>query len=183
MPIIHDTTPREEITIAGQIFTVHRPYFEGHILSANEAAALNQVFGENLRNNFAGTVKKAVEAGAFDHPTHQDLLDAYATSYEFGVRKAREGGGSTRTPKDPVEAEALSIAKDKVRAAIKAKGGNPKDYSAADIASLAAQVLDKYPQIREVAARNVASASEIAEIELGGEAPAPSKPKKEKAEA
>lgn len=177
MPHIHSETVREEITIAGQTFSIPRPYTEGHVLLLNEAAALNQVFGENLRNNFASTVKNAVEAGTFDAAALQVALDEYAHSYEFGVRKAREGG-SVRAPKDPVEAEAMSIAKDKVRAAIKAKGGNPKDYSAAEIQTLAVQVLEKYPQIREVAARNVASAAEIAEIELGGAEPTGKKAKK-----
>ena len=182
MPHIHAETPREEITIAGQTFIVPRPYSEGHQLLANEAAALNQVFGENLRNNFASTVKSAIEAGTFDLDALQDALSDYAHTYEFGVRKAREPG-APKAPKDPVEAEAMSIAKDKVKAAIKAKGGSPKDYSAAEISELASQVLEKYPAIREIAARNVAANAEIAEIELGGDPTPPSKQKKVAAEA
>ena len=97
----------EQITIAGKTFNAPLRYEEGHELSAGEAAALNQTYHENLRNNFAKKVKDAIEAGAFSQDVIQIEFDAYAREYQFGVRTG--GGGA---PRDPVTKEALDILKD-----------------------------------------------------------------------
>ena len=73
------------ITISGVKFTVPSRYSAGHVVTAGEADALNQTLWENIRNNRAPHVKKAVEAGA-DHASMQADVDAYAESYQFGVR-------------------------------------------------------------------------------------------------
>lgn len=119
---ISDETPRSDITIQGATFAAPEPYTEGHTLSANEAAALNQLLQENLRNNFAGKVKAALEAvgGAVDKLDIEALqteFDAYAAEYEFGARRS-----GTRTPVDPVGREAVRLAKKKINEALKAKG-------------------------------------------------------------
>ncbi len=49
------------ITIQGANFNAPQPYDEGHVLTVNEASALNQVFAENLRNNFAARIKRSAE--------------------------------------------------------------------------------------------------------------------------
>ena len=108
----------EQITIAGKIFNAPIRYEEGHELTAGEAAALNQTYHENLRNNFAKKVKEADEAGAFDEAAFQREFDDYAEQYQFGVRTG--GGGTTR---DPVMAAALNMAKTQIRAAVKKKYG------------------------------------------------------------
>ena len=61
---VTDDTKFSEITIQGMGFAVPIVYAEGHPLTANQAAALNQVLAENLRNNFASKVKEAVTAAA-----------------------------------------------------------------------------------------------------------------------
>ena len=44
-------TNRVAVTIAGAEFTVPAPFAEGHTLTAGEAAALNQLTRENVRNS------------------------------------------------------------------------------------------------------------------------------------
>lgn len=177
MPEINESTPREEYTIAGKSFSLFQPYAEGHVLTAGEAGALNQTFAENIRNNFAKSVSSAVEAGTFDQGVFQGQLEDYMSDYEFGVR--RGGGGRVG---DPVMREALLIAKDLVRKALAKAGIAVKDVGAADITKLAKDTIDsgKYPQIMETARARVEAQSDLADIEIGGDAPAPA-PKKSKA--
>lgn len=168
MPNIHAKTPRQEYQIAGQKFSVAQPYAEGHSITAGEAAALNQCFAENMRNNFAGTVKSALEADSYDHEIHQAMLDDRMGEYEFGQRRAAASAGG-RPKADPVEVEALLIAKEKVRRALRAKGHALKDVPAAEITRLAKDVLTsgRYPEILEAAAARVAAQQEVADIEIG----------------
>lgn len=132
------------ITIAGKPYNVEARFAEGHVLTANEASALNQTFFENLRNNFAGKAKEGADQAAFDE---------YAASYQFGVRT---GGGGSR---DPVEVEAMSIARDTVKDMIRKAGKKLSDYSAAAISETAGKLLAhevKGPEIRELAKKRVA---------------------------
>lgn len=129
------------LTIAGQSFTVAPRYAEGHVLTANEASTLNQTFYENLRNNFAG---KAKEGGT------QADFDAYVDTYKFGERTG--GGGGSR---DPVEVEAMDLARDAVKKAIQAKGGKIADYKAAAISEAAKKLVETNPVFREKAKERV----------------------------
>jgi hypothetical protein len=126
----------EQITIAGHSFNVPVRYEEGHELTAGEASALNQTYHENLRNNFAKTVKEATDAGNADLGALQAKLDEYAASYQFGVRSG--GGGATR---DPIMSEAMRIAKKQIGDLIKAKGGKVSDYAGEAITNAAKALL------------------------------------------
>ena len=148
----------EQITIAGKTFNAPLRYEEGHELSAGEAAALNQTYHENLRNNFAKKVKDSIEAGAFSQDIAQHEFDAYAREYQFGVRTG--GGGA---PRDPVTKEALDILKDKIRMALKKK--NLK-ADAASITARAKELLPTRPDIMELAKKRVAEAQAIAAEDL-----------------
>jgi hypothetical protein len=138
----------QTLTISGKPFTVEPRYSEGHTLTANEASALNQTFFENLRNNFAN---KAKDGGT------QEEFDAYSANYQFGVRTG--GGGGSR---DPIEVEAMSLARDAVRKGILAAGKKVGDYSAKAISEAASKLLDKNPVYREKAAERVAQMQEVA---------------------
>ena len=132
------------ITIAGKPYNVEARFAEGHVLTANEASALNQTFFENLRNNFASKAKEGADQAAFDE---------YAAFYQFGVRT---GGGGSR---DPIEVEAMSIARDTVKDMIRKAGKKLSDYSAAAISETAGKLLVhevKGPEIRELARKRVA---------------------------
>lgn len=108
------------ITVAGVSLNAPRPFTSGHVLSENEAGALNQLLAENLRNNFAGVVKKAIEEVEgienLDIDALQTQFDEYADEYEFGQRRG------SRLPVDPVKRAAVEIARSLVRDALKAKG-------------------------------------------------------------
>lgn len=158
----------QTITIQGHEFTAPSPYTEGYTLKPNEASALNQVLGENLRNNFAGKVKAAMEeaqknGGQVDLTALQTEFDAYAAEYEFGAR--RSGGGGGGLPKDPVERMAHTIAREKIREMAKSKG---KKLSPEQIAGLVPQLLEKNPSIRDLARQRVEDqkAISIEELEL-----------------
>jgi hypothetical protein len=164
-----------EITIQGMSFEVDRPYAAGeHVLTAGEANALNQTRAENLRNNFASVVKKAmvdyrkannmaedaeVPVDKLDRDALEAEFDKYAAEYQFSERA---GGGGPRTPKDPVEREANRIAWDKIKVSLGKKGIKIDSISAEKKAELIASALEKYPAITEEAQRRVNTAAEIA---------------------
>lgn len=165
------TVAEDEITISGQTFRVPLRYSEGHVLTAGEASALNQTFHENLRNNFAKVVKDArvVPGAEGEEPGTKELteadvselqskLNAYAGEYQFGVRSV-----STRTPVDPIEREALNLAKEAVRAKLREK---KVTATAEQVAELAGKLVEKNPQYRTIAAQRVAAAQAIAEVSL-----------------
>lgn len=152
----------EQITIAGEVFNAPLRYEEGHELNANEAAALNQTYHENLRNNFAKKVKDAKEANAFDMATFQADFDKYAQTYQFGTRVGG-GGGAVR---DPVMAEAMRIAKGQIRVAIKAKGGKVSDYEGTAITEAAKGLIARDEKILEMARAHVAEAQAAAAVDL-----------------
>ena len=139
-----------EITIQQLLFTVPKPFAEGHTLTANEANVLNQTLHENLRNNYASAVKKAKEEANGADPDMAELqtgLDAYIKEYEFGVRRSGGGGVSI----DPIDRKALALAKDQVKRAIKAKGLKVTEVGNERITELAEGLLEKNPSIREQA--------------------------------
>lgn len=112
-----DTSATLEITIQGKTFTIPHRYVAGVVeLTDGEAHALQQVYAENIRNNFAGQMKKAAEG---ENPTElgQSDLDEYVANYEFGIRSG--GGGVAR---NPVEAEERRLAIAAIRALLTAKG-------------------------------------------------------------
>ena len=128
-------TPRNTIKIAGVNLTVPQPYAEGHTLTANEAAALNQVLAENIRNNTATKIKEASAKGTSEDQMQAEV-DAYVAGYEFGVRT---GGGRTS---DPVEREAMELARQAVRNQLQKKGHKLSEFSGKDITAYAAKVME-----------------------------------------
>jgi hypothetical protein len=153
----------DQITIARHVFNVPIRYEEGHELTANEASALNQTYHENLRNNFAKKVEEVADGGTLSGDqlgALQEQLDAYAEEYEFGMRT---GGGGTR---DPIMSEAMKIARDKVREALRKKNIKLKDVDASRITELAKKVLDKYPDIMVLAKQRVEEAQAAASGDL-----------------
>lgn len=150
----------EQITIAGEVFHAPVRYEEGHELTAGEAAALNQTYHENLRNNFAKKVKDAKDGGSFDLAALQEEFSQYAEDYQFGVRTGG-GGGATR---DPVQVEAQAIARGQIRAMIKKKG--KKNVSPKAITAAVKQLLEKNPHIYELAKERVAQAQAAAHESL-----------------
>lgn len=99
--------------ISGLSFEISQPYAEGHVCTAAEAKALNQVRSENIGNNLRDVVKKAQEAG--DLTGLAEKVATYDAEYIFNVSTAR-------VPVDPVEKEAVRIATGLVKDALANKG-------------------------------------------------------------
>ena len=170
-----------KLTIQGFELEFEAPYNEGDVLNANEAAALNQTFGENLRNNFAAMIKsKRAEIARgkdwftddekktpdVERVTDEMLAEewdvteafaAYADSYEFGARRA----GGTRTVADPVEKASRAIAWEKVKGLLKDRNYKLTDVDKEMRERLVSEALEKFPEIKQEAERQVAAAKSI----------------------
>lgn len=174
----------KEITIAGHSFPVSQPYAAGHVITEAEAKALNQVRAENVRNNTAAKVKAAMEGTAKDgDPTAENIAEfvaKYDAEYVFTL--ASVGGG--RKPTDPVEVEALRIAratfadwaagKKLTVKAIKEKIG--EEAYEAKIAEIAEREDTVKEAKRRVTARQKAAENAIGDLDLGELAPAAEEP-------
>jgi hypothetical protein len=163
----------KNITVQGIDLPVVDQFAEGHILTAVEAAVLSQTYNENLRNNFATRVKEAKEVLGEDFNTEtpytvgeksfasiSEQWAAHVEAYAFGTR--RVGGGGKRTT-DPVQREALRIAKASVESAIRTKYGKldavSKDKITELVESLAAR-----EDIQDKAKANIAN---MGSVDLG----------------
>ena len=170
----------KEITIADHQFMVLQPYAAGQTLTEAEAKALNQVRAENVRNNMAKKVKAAFDGTAKDdEPTEATIaaaVAAYDASYQFTL--ASIGGGKRST--DPVEVEAMRIArglfadwcagKKLTVKAVREKIGDDKyDEKLAEIAARDENVKEAK---RRVKARQASAEAAMGELDLGELAPA-----------
>lgn len=168
------TPAMTQITIQDLVFDVPQPYKEGDVLNANEAAALNQTYAENLRNNFAPAIKKAREEVAKARnielkDVKNEMLDQnalraafieYEKEYEFG---ARRGGRML----DPVEREAISIATDIVKNALKAKNIKLNSVSDERMEKLVTDLIASKPDIMAEATRRVDALKAAISINIG----------------
>lgn len=148
----------QTITIQGVEFTIGAPYSAGHVLTAGEASALNQLRGENIRNNFAGKMKSAKDKG--ETIPGQTELAKYDAEYVFGVRSA----AGPRL--DPVERKARQLAAVEVEKLIKSKGLKKAALPEGKFDELVSAFLDKYPAFREKA-KTIVTAEQSA-LDLGG---------------
>ncbi len=76
----------------------------------------------------------------------------------------RTGGGFA--PRDPVMSEALRIAKDQIKAALKKKGRKVSDVEASAINEAAKKLVGQNPQILELAKQRVAEQQAAATEDL-----------------
>ena len=140
----------KDIIIQGVTFAAPVPYATGHALTEAEARALNQVFHENIRNNFAKTVKAANEGaeGALTVDALPAAFNEYVAGYSFGM----PGAGSARETLDPIGKEARALAKAALTEALKAKGRSinpPKEASDEQKAAYKDQIADKIAEIAQ----------------------------------
>jgi len=169
MPEINDQTPRSAITIAKHEFEVPSPYAAGHVLNENEAAALNQTFKENLRNNFAPKVKaKATnEDESVRELTEQEVaelqneLDTIAASYEFGVRGSRGESASL----SPIEKHTRKVAHEALMGMLKAKNIKLKDVSEEKYEELISKISEK-EEIKNAAQMRLDQEETLAKLDL-----------------
>lgn len=157
----------QQITIQGHEFTAPTPYVEGHALKPNEAKVMNQVLAENLRNNFAAKVKKALNGSETLSEGQlaelQAAFDEYAASYEF----SGESRGPS-APKDPYDAEARKIASALLRTHLAKSNTKVKDLPEGHFDNLVVQLVEKREDIREEAKARVDRAKAFAQVALEG---------------
>lgn len=155
------------ITIQGYDFVATMPYLAGHVVSDAEAKALNQVRAENLRNNFASKIKAAKgEAEGLTEEQLAELTAAFAeydATYEFTL--ASVGGGKRET--DPVQAEAMRIAKSLIAAKLSKDKRTLKSVPADKLAEAIATVAAG-EKVQKLAKKNVAERQAAAEAGLDG---------------
>ena len=150
-----------EITIQGQELSIEVPYEEGHVLSGAEASQLNQVYAENIGNNFRSKVKELLEGGS-NLDQLQAALDAYAETYEFGVR--RSSGGSVKRVVDPVQKEMRSLAKKALGDFFKKKDTDFNSFSVDEKEQAIRVYFEKHGEkVRAIAERRIADAKAMAE--------------------
>ena len=151
-----------DITIQGQEFTIEVPYANGHVLNAKEASQLNQVYLENVGNNFRNRVKELLEGGSTTDQI-QIELDKYADEYEFGSRRS---SGGTRKAADPIEREARALAKRALVEFFKKKDINFTDLSSEEKEQAIKAYFEKHgDKVRAIAQRRVADAADMAAIQ------------------
>ena len=126
---IAEGTPTVSRTIGGVQVQVPAPYSEGYVLTAAEAAMLNQTFAENISNNMRAKAKDGDRALSTEE--FQPLVDQYITSYSPGVRTGGGGGGGARAL-TPVEQEVRNLATSKLKEILKSKGLKQKDIPFAE---------------------------------------------------
>lgn len=101
--------------IYGHPFTVSEPYTEGHVITAAEAKALNQVRAENIGNNLREKLKELLDAG--NTTEAEALVAARDAEYVFTMSS---GAGTVK--RDPVEAEARKLARELIKAKLAESG-------------------------------------------------------------
>lgn len=163
-PSAPDATPT--LTIQGLIFPLRIPYAEGHVLLANEAAALNNLRGENLRNNFAAKIKTILEPKDGPKRVVADLTDEEKTSLltdfvAYDTTYTLSGKRTAKAPVDPVEREATRMAKEMVEAALRKKGIEKKALADGQFDTYVGQLLERNPAIREEARAYVARIRDV----------------------
>lgn len=136
-------TPRLTKKVQGIDLSFPAPYTEGHALTANEAAALNGLLGENIRNNCAKHVQDAIDetaknGGSVDVAALQDHINKYAAGYEFGTSRVV----------DPVVKIARELGEARIKLAAEAKG---RKLSADELKALVEQYATREDVMAEAA--------------------------------
>lgn len=163
-----------EITIQSQPFTIPHLYVAGEItLSEGEAHALQQVYAENLRNNFATQMKKradeiseAQEKGldSVPSPLGQADFDEYVKSYAFGVRAS--GGIAV----NPVEAEERRLAMAAIKQVLTQRGETWKGKSEEQQEAMISKVVESgrfRPEAEGIVAAKRAAKAATSGVDLG----------------
>lgn len=148
--------------IRGLLFVISDPYGVGHRLSANEAQALNALRTENVRNNVTKFVDEAlagrVAITAEEEAKLQARIDAYASGYDFPLRRADRG----------LESPQALLAREIARDIIKAKLVREHlDLSKPEIDQLV-EAKAQEGEVQEEAARRITRESELVNTALDG---------------
>ncbi len=165
------------LTIQGLIFAFSSPYSEGHTLNANEASAMNNLRGENLRNNFAAKIKALLEPKDGPKRSAGDLTEEEKATLQaqfaaYDAEYVLSGKRVAKAPVDPVEREATRMAKEIVDGALRKKGIDKKALGDGQYDGYIQALLAAKPEIREEAKAYVARIRDAGDLLTGlGEVP------------
>lgn len=146
-------TATKEITIAGVTVTVSTPYAAGHVVTEDEARALNTARCDEIRKALAGFVKTTV--GEADEPSDEALttignkVAEYDRDFSFALRQRSPAAAA-----DPLEVEIREVAIKALKGALKKAGLNYRGYEHKD-EKLA--ILMQHPKVIAQAKKNLAS--------------------------
>ena len=151
-------------TINGLKFEISQPYVEGHVCTAAEARALNQTRSENIGNNARAKIKEML-----DKSTSEAEIAAYVNELDSGYVFTLAGVSAARKL-DPVEREAIKLAKELLKEHLATTGRKltvaPDGQTKEEWDDLIAEQVDKIAQNDEVlkaAKKNVEAKSKQAE--------------------
>ena len=147
---VNAKTPNTPSSIMGVTANFPQPYLKGHELTDKEAIALNGLLKENVRNLVREAIKTHLSKGGKPDEV-QSIVDKCISHYEFGA------GGGGRTS-DPVDKEAVSIARTRIEVDMTAKGQKVANIEggAKAITKMARELAAADPSIRKQAASIVA---------------------------
>ncbi len=103
-------------TINGMQFELSAPYAEGHTINEIEARVLNQTRAENIGNNTRAKIKEMQDANASEQEITDYVLGVDA-NYVFTA-----AGVSSSRKLDPVEREAVKIARELLKSHLSTSG-------------------------------------------------------------
>lgn len=167
----YEEAPTRDLQVQGLILTARLVYEAGHPCTQGEADSMNQTLCENLRNNFAGKIRKACEDAKVENSADLPNEIKASLSKEFGAYQ--EGynlgeGGRARGEVDPVRRQAIQMALGKVKEALKAKGHKLADVGQEKINDLAESAVENNPAFMAKAAE-IVEARRAATAELAVE--------------
>lgn len=156
---IDSNAPTREYKFMGFTTAIPAPYVEGQTLDANTTKFINRQFASVIGNLVGQAIRREVDAqvkaGNADFKAEnltQDWVNAklteILTSYEPGVSNTRTGAATSH---DPVQAIADSIAWEKIKERLKAKGHTINSVKADKRRELIAQYHEKFPNLLEEA--------------------------------
>ena len=120
---VTDETPRDNVQVQSFSVTIAHPFAAGHQLREVEAKALNNYYVNCIRNAVAPRLKKKFGEDLKNNATAEDVQAAiHKLEAEYDFEQSPQTGG------DPVEKEAMNIARNLYRNAVAKKYGN--DYLA-----------------------------------------------------
>jgi len=131
MPTFDTSTPTITRKFADHTFTVPAPFSAGHALSANEATFLNGQVASVVGNQFAGDVRRAVEAHNKANPKSKidatglgwDMAARFAEKYaDYALGVSNRGGDGTASGHDALTRTVNFLNAEDMKARIIAKG-------------------------------------------------------------
>lgn len=144
-----------ELKMFGQTFQIGAPYAEGQTINAAEAKTLNQIRKENISNNVRKKLGELAGEGKvlLGAAIDQALALVSKADSEYVFTLASVGAGKRIV--DPVEKEAMALARAFVSAKLAEKGIKVKDYDKDKLAAKIAEVAAT-DKVQAIAKKNVA---------------------------